>query len=492
MPTFATAPKRHSSVRAYQLHKLVSNPELISDKDLVQLREIAQKYPYFQVVRALIASKTQSPADIQDAAMYTAELSALKAFVESQKQTPGETTFVISDDSEVFEKLTKDEVAENITAPTEEESLQSTGDEESSAPEEEPEVTHAASGEPQLQNTEEPLGTVEETALAKEEAVEEPEVSALSEEIQADTGDSEQEEEEKAGQEEVAAFAASDDTEPVTPPTHEAQGYKAPDRDRMADEEHGTSIGYASFEEEKSQQPEVSHSDPHNTFAPEPKEENSPSDNGVQLTYEEIKQKQAALLAGSSMESQKDTEAPSAEEESEPETPRESEPTPSTGFDDPDQFFSKFDDISPDKSKEGIEEIEKAYEEPKFEPEPFTPEPEPVFALDAALGFDLGPDKEEEPEPSAGQKEENLGEVIDRFVANPPNPPKVDATAPVTDLSTSSTSENPSLVTETLANIYVKQGNIDKAISLYDQLKLTNPEKSSYFAALIEKLKDSK
>ena len=45
------------------------------------------------------------------------------------------------------------------------------------------------------------------------------------------------------------------------------------------------------------------------------------------------------------------------------------------------------------------------------------------------------------------------------------------------------------IVTETLAKVYAQQGNISKAISTYEKLSLLHPEKSSYFAAFIEKLK---
>jgi hypothetical protein len=43
--------------------------------------------------------------------------------------------------------------------------------------------------------------------------------------------------------------------------------------------------------------------------------------------------------------------------------------------------------------------------------------------------------------------------------------------------------------TETLAELYVKQERLEKAIKIYEQLSLKNPEKSIYFAGIIDTLK---
>ncbi len=52
--------------------------------------------------------------------------------------------------------------------------------------------------------------------------------------------------------------------------------------------------------------------------------------------------------------------------------------------------------------------------------------------------------------------------------------------------------ENEHLVTETLAKIYALQGNISKAIRSYEILSLKFPQKSVYFATLIQNLKSNK
>ncbi len=51
--------------------------------------------------------------------------------------------------------------------------------------------------------------------------------------------------------------------------------------------------------------------------------------------------------------------------------------------------------------------------------------------------------------------------------------------------------ENEHLVSETLAKIYALQGSVNKAVRAYEILSLKFPQKSAYFASLIQKLKNN-
>jgi len=72
-------------------------------------------------------------------------------------------------------------------------------------------------------------------------------------------------------------------------------------------------------------------------------------------------------------------------------------------------------------------------------------------------------------------------------------------TAKITDISSDKNVEQMAehsideseVVTEAMAEVWIKQGNKEKAIEIYHKLSLLNPDKSAYFASLAEQLKNS-
>ena len=82
-------------------------------------------------------------------------------------------------------------------------------------------------------------------------------------------------------------------------------------------------------------------------------------------------------------------------------------------------------------------------------------------------------------------------ELIDKFIAENPSisRPKAEFFNPISAAQSSNRDEE-NIISETLAKIYANQGLFDKAISTYRNLMLKYPEKSIYFAARIEELKE--
>jgi hypothetical protein len=83
-------------------------------------------------------------------------------------------------------------------------------------------------------------------------------------------------------------------------------------------------------------------------------------------------------------------------------------------------------------------------------------------------------------------------DLVDKFITDNPRiePIREKSGYSVEEAFTPVVEERGSFVTETLAKIYISQGYYSKAIDIYEKLSLKFPEKSSYFAAQIEKVKE--
>lgn len=80
-------------------------------------------------------------------------------------------------------------------------------------------------------------------------------------------------------------------------------------------------------------------------------------------------------------------------------------------------------------------------------------------------------------------------ELITQFIATEPRivPSKAEFYSPVNQAK-KSIHDDEDIVSETLAKIYLSQGNLLKARSSFKKLSLHHPEKSNYFAALIQEI----
>ena len=88
-----------------------------------------------------------------------------------------------------------------------------------------------------------------------------------------------------------------------------------------------------------------------------------------------------------------------------------------------------------------------------------------------------------------GKDKDSHDHLIDRFIEA--NPRIIPQEHPIEnkDISADSVKEHESFFTDTLAKIYIKQGNYAKAILAYEKLSLKYPEKSAYFAGQISEIK---
>lgn len=92
-------------------------------------------------------------------------------------------------------------------------------------------------------------------------------------------------------------------------------------------------------------------------------------------------------------------------------------------------------------------------------------------------------------EPKTESALEKKFDLINKFISSNPKISPVKETATPINLAQTKLVQNDSLMTETLARIYLEQKNYDKAIQSYRILILKYPEKSGFFADQIKAVK---
>ena len=111
-------------------------------------------------------------------------------------------------------------------------------------------------------------------------------------------------------------------------------------------------------------------------------------------------------------------------------------------------------------------------------------------AIIAARLKEMEAEKQHKDEDKSAPKKLSRKELIDKFIVENPSisRPKAEFFNPIS-VAQNSITDQENIVSETLAQIYAKQGYTEKAISIYQKLCLKYPEKSVYFAAQIEELR---
>ncbi|MEI9945095.1 MAG: hypothetical protein WDN26_12865 [Chitinophagaceae bacterium] len=118
---------------------------------------------------------------------------------------------------------------------------------------------------------------------------------------------------------------------------------------------------------------------------------------------------------------------------------------------------------------------------------------EPFHTVDYFASLGIRSRDEEKPKDKFSEQLKSFTDwlkTLKRLPDNTSNTAPEMADQKVTQLAERSLDDR-NIETEAMADVWEKQGNAEKAIEIYNKLSLSNPGKSSYFAAKIEQLKNS-
>ena len=117
---------------------------------------------------------------------------------------------------------------------------------------------------------------------------------------------------------------------------------------------------------------------------------------------------------------------------------------------------------------------------------------EPYYTVDYFASQGIKTVVEEKPRDRLGQQLKSFTEWLKTIRQMPPQQiasmNDAGSEEKVVQLATHSLAEE-NVDTEAMADVWIKQGQPEKAVKIYEKLSLLNPSKSSYFALLIENLK---
>ena len=111
-----------------------------------------------------------------------------------------------------------------------------------------------------------------------------------------------------------------------------------------------------------------------------------------------------------------------------------------------------------------------------------------AYDIQAFVKSDQQP--EEQPDQKNSSREE-IDALLDRFILKNPSMPRVKQEIFIPENMAKKSEEFPTdFVSESLANVFYRQGHLHKSLEIYEKLMLQNPEKKDIFAARIQSIKE--